>query len=358
MKNHKNNTTGESRDRLLGTALARALSETGASGDCLSDQDLAALLERTLSPDDELRLQAHLACCEDCLAHWQLASRLQVPQVQPARHLWPGYAAGLVALAAALVALIFAGRHTAVQTALNAPAPHASPAVPGATQKPSLLATAQEKFVPGREGGETKSPRVPASRSAVALAETVYDGGQPAAAATVAPAAGYGFVGTLPPGKTAFRAGVASVDLGAALRGGDAMARSGAVDRLAGLMGKDADAAAFGELSGAKAPAAVRRRYLALIGRIEERAGRSGEALAFRFGVWCEAGRLAGDQDLRRIVDRSWIAIFSRGLKGDDLPEGARHCLTTLDTLLTSSSDPATDSRRMRRMLDEIVDLY
>ncbi len=359
MKNDKNDIARQSRDEQLGKTLARALSEAGASGNCLSDEDLAALLDRTPAADELERLQTHIVSCDDCLARYTLASKLHVPLVHTERRSWYGYAAGLTAVAAALVAVIMARQQPAVQTAQNAPQTSAAPALQVTQpEKSSQESLPSEKTVPRNGKGEPLRSPSPTPITAVALAETVFDSVANGSAPSRIPAKSYGFSGSISPVKVAFRAGVASIDLAVALKGGDATARGGAVERLAELMGKDSEAMGIKELLREDATAEVRQRYLNVVNKIEQHAGKNGQGLTFRFGAWSEAGRLTGTEKLMEFVDRASIRTFSDGIKGDDMPESVRRSLEKLDEFVTSPSVTEKDVRVIKRTLDQIVEMY
>ena len=359
MKNAKHDIKKHTRDELLGAALVGALADSDASGDCPGDEDLAALLERALPEDERERLQAHLASCDDCLARYTVAARLHLPKAAPARRSRLGYAAGLAALAAGIAAIVLTRQQSGNPTLPSAPqmtaerAP-AGPVPKGTAQEPALQAYAPQER-PERGVASVATPA--ASATVVALAALVYDG-----AVSVPPPGGatgnsYGFSEALSPGKIAFRTGVAGMDLGAALKSGDPAARDAAVGRLGDLLGKGA-AARLRELVREPASDRMRQHYLLAVKEIEQRAGGNGQALLFRFGAWSEAGRLAGDAALGRVVDRASIRRFREGLQGDDLPQGVRNSLEKMDASLLSSAGGALDTRRIRHALDEIVDIY
>lgn len=359
MNNINQNIGRQSRDELLGKSLARALSEAGASGNCLSDEDLAALLDRTTAADEQELLQAHIVSCNDCLARYTLASKLHVRQVQTGRRAWYGYAAGLTAVAAALVAVIMTRQQPDVQTAQNVPQASTAPAVQGTPQERTLQASIPpEKIVPRSDKDEHYRLPAPTPSAAVALAEGVYDSVPNASTARRIPAKSYGFSGAITPVKVAFRTGVAAVDLAAALKSGDTTARSGAVERLVDLIGKDSDAMGIRALLQEGAPAEVRQQYLNVFNKIEEHAGKRGQGTTFRFGAWSEAGRLADSEKLREFVDRASIRTFSEGIKGEDMSESVRRSLEKLDALVASPSSTEKDIRLIKRALDAIVELY
>lgn len=354
MNNINQNIGRQSRDELLGKSLARALSEAGASGSCLSDEDLAALLDRTTAADELEILQAHIVSCNDCLARYTLASKLHVRQVQTGRRAWYGYAAGLTAVAAALVAVIMTRQQPDVQTAQNVPQASTAPAVQGTPQERTLQASIpSEKTAPRSDKDEHPRPL-----TAVALAEGVYDSVPNGSATRRIPAKSYGFSGAITPVKVAFRTGVAAVDLAAALKSGDTTACSGAVERLADLIGKGSDAMGIRALLQEGPPTEVRQRYLNVFNKIEEHAGKRGQGGTFRFGAWSEAGRLADSENLRKFVDRASIRTFSEGIKGDDMSESVRRSLEKLDALVASPSGTEKDIRLIKRALDAIVELY
>ncbi len=359
MKNDKNNIARQYRDEQLGKTLARALAETGASGNCLSDEDLAALLDRTPAAGEMERLQSHIVSCDDCLARYTLASKLHVPQTQTGRRSWYGYAAGLTAVAAAFVAVIMARQQPVVQTVQNTPQTNAAPALQVTQPDKSIQESPpSEKTVPRNGKGEHLRSPSPMHFTAVALAETIFDSVANSSAPLRLPEKSYGFSGSISPVKVAFRVGVASIDLAVALKGGDTTARSGAVERLAELMGKDSEAMGIKELLREDATVDVRQRYLNVVNKIEQHSVENGQGLTFRFGVWSEAGRLTSAEKLMEFADRASIRIFKDGIKEDDMPESVWRSLEKLDALVASPSGTEKDVRLIKRTLNEIVEMY
>ncbi len=359
MKSEQNDIARQTRDEKLGEALARTLAETGVSGSCLSDEDLAALLDRTPAADELARLQSHIVSCDDCLARFTLASKLHVPLVHTERRNWYGYAAGLTAVAAALVAVFMARQQPAVQTAQNAPQTSAAPALQVTQPEKSFRESPQSEKTVSRTGkGEPLRSPAPTPLTAVALAEIVFDRITNNSVPSRLPAKNYGFSGSITPVKIAFRAGVATVDLGVALKGGDATARGSAVERLEELIGKDSEAMGIKELLREDATAEVRQRYLNVVNKIEQHSEKKGQVLTFRFGIWSEAGRLTDTEKLMEFVDRASIRTFTDGIKGDDMPESVRRSLVKLDALVASPAGTKKDVRLIKRTLDEIVEMY
>lgn len=64
----------DTRDSIAGRAVSAAVKEQAAAGRCLSDEQMAALLDKHLASGERERCLAHIAACDTCLAHYSLAA--------------------------------------------------------------------------------------------------------------------------------------------------------------------------------------------------------------------------------------------------------------------------------------------
>lgn len=345
-------------DESLGRALAKALAEAKAPGKCLSDEDFAELLDGTKPEDERESLLAHLASCDDCLARYTVAAGLHVPQATTGRRSWYRYAAGLTAVAAVLVAVIMARHQTVPETAKNrqlagggtvqtAPATGKLPS-PALPERPIVAQQRPQPQESARRGGET----------AVALAGAVYDQKETGVGGPRSAEKSYGFSGGTTDAKRAFRTGMASIDLAAALKSGSAAARDEVLANLADLTGTGSVKTGISEFLREDAQKSERQRYLHLVATIERHAEQNGQALSFHFGAWSAAGRLLDNRQLKEFVDLKSVRAFKERIKGDDMPEAARRSLDKLEGLVESTQGSEKDMRLIRRTLNEIIEIY
>lgn len=354
MNQNSNDISRKERDESLGRVVSCAVATAERVSDCPDDGALAALLDQALPEAERDRLMTHLASCDRCLEAYTLAARLQ-RSASSSRKGWAGGAAAIAAVAVVVVAVIVTRYEAPVQTA------KAPPVAPGQT------ASATQP-IPGASSSKSGlKPSLPLSNSSsrapitfdpavVALAKSILEreggGGNTGEAG-----ARYAFVGTTDPGRIAFRSGVTLIDLASAVSSGGEGQRI-SLERLAGLLGKDADAIGVTRALGEDAPLSE-ERFTEVVQRVEHQAEISGQLATLRFGAWVEAGRLSSRDKFTTLVNPVAVRYFLDNLDPESISDPVRQALERLGRQV-GGARPLADKefRNVRRVLDEVRDLY
>lgn len=102
-------TEKDNRDQQIGRSIASAIQQQQAAPACLSDEQLASLMDNRLPSGERERCLAHIAACDSCLARYTMTASLlkeTQQQVQTTTH-GRGFLYGSLAVAA--VALLAIG---------------------------------------------------------------------------------------------------------------------------------------------------------------------------------------------------------------------------------------------------------
>ena len=101
-------TEKDNRDQQIGRSIASAIQQQQTAPVCLSDEQLASLLDNRLPSGERERCLAHIAACDSCLACYTMAASLlkEAPQAVKAS---PGRGIIYGSLAIAVVALLAIG---------------------------------------------------------------------------------------------------------------------------------------------------------------------------------------------------------------------------------------------------------
>lgn len=100
----KQATEKDNRDQQIGRSIAAAVQQQGLPRACLSDEQLATLLDNQMPAGERERCLAHIAACDSCLMRYSTAATLlkDMPKEQTARtgFVYAGLAVAVVALLA------------------------------------------------------------------------------------------------------------------------------------------------------------------------------------------------------------------------------------------------------------------
>lgn len=340
----------------MGTALARSLSASTVPGSCLSDEDISALLDRRVPADEHERLLSHIAACDECLSRFRMTASLMEPARKSASRRWYGYTAGLAAMAAAVAAIILARHEDTPQVAKMAPPAQPQLVSPSTTTSPSAPQPPQDHSSP--DGAARKKADPPAARpqpaTVLALADAVYQKAAPDTPIPQSPARQYGFAASLPPHRAAFRTGMSLIDLAASLKCENREQSTVSINRIETLAGPD-----FGHMNAKQlpdlAPDLRRQNFKDLVTSLERHAQERGQLIPFRFGAFTEAGRIAKNDEIMKLLDRTTLGFIAQSLNEGQRTASVTATITRLDALL-SSSPP--DPRAVRRLLDELAEVY
>lgn len=100
-------TEKDSRDQQIGRSIASAIQQQAAAQNCLSDDQLASLLDNRLPSGERERCMAHIAACDSCLARYSMTATLlkETPQAVKASQGKGFLYAGLAIAAVAVLAI-------------------------------------------------------------------------------------------------------------------------------------------------------------------------------------------------------------------------------------------------------------
>lgn len=103
----KQDTEKDNRDQQIGRSIAAAVKQQGMSRACLSDEQLASLLDNRMPAGERERCLAHIAACDSCLVRYSTAASLM--QDSPVATKNAGRGLLYASLAIAAVALLAIG---------------------------------------------------------------------------------------------------------------------------------------------------------------------------------------------------------------------------------------------------------
>lgn len=101
-------TEKDNRDQQIGRSIASAIQQQAAAHNCLSDEQLASLLDNRLPSGERERCMAHIAACDSCLARYSMTATLlkEAPQAVQTSSQGRGFLyAGLAVAAVAVLAI-------------------------------------------------------------------------------------------------------------------------------------------------------------------------------------------------------------------------------------------------------------
>ncbi|WP_265551316.1 hypothetical protein [Trichlorobacter lovleyi] len=100
-------TEKDNRDQQIGRSIASAIQQQPAAYNCLSDQQLASLLDNRMPSGERERCMAHIAACDSCLARYSMTATLlkETPQAVQASQGQGFLYAGLAVAAVAVLAI-------------------------------------------------------------------------------------------------------------------------------------------------------------------------------------------------------------------------------------------------------------
>ena len=103
----KQDTEKDNRDQQIGRSIAAAIQQQGMPRACLSDEQLASLLDNRMPSGERERCLAHIAACDSCMARYSTAASLMqdAPRAEQASH-GRGFLYGGLAVAAAALLVI------------------------------------------------------------------------------------------------------------------------------------------------------------------------------------------------------------------------------------------------------------
>lgn len=99
-------TEKDNRDQHVGRSIAAAVQQQGKLRACLSDEQLATLLDNQMLAGERERCLAHIAACDSCLAHYSAAASLLQDSVGATKAAGRGLLYTGIAIAAVAVLVI------------------------------------------------------------------------------------------------------------------------------------------------------------------------------------------------------------------------------------------------------------
>ena len=355
----KNVLLRDSRDETIGRAMAGAIAEEEAPGPCLTDGDMAAIVEGSLVDEERNRLMEHLSSCETCLkvfitsqrilgkkAHRQLSSRFILPSV-----------------GVAIAALLTIG----INICLQGNTPDKTSVIAGKEHAPAIVE--KQAAVPSPigslsvHGGGSASAYAPIS--AFDVAHNLADAGDVKSLLAAIPrdrSEVFGFSAAIPSEKSVFRIGEHAADLELFLLVDD---REGAVSHLKQIV-------ELLQNSGKKQTEVV--KFKEILQKIE--GGRplqdlnnctsslvkifaaNDELFLYSFGVWAEGGRLAAMVGNKDYFSTNSLRYVKAGVKDMHPPPGMLKALQEIEALVQKGEFSENDFLVIKRAFEDVVAIF
>ncbi|NVN99090.1 MAG: hypothetical protein HXX17_07165 [Geobacteraceae bacterium] len=330
------------RDELIGRAAAEAVLNQMESGQCIDDEQMAALVENRLNVDMCERCLSHIATCEDCLAVYSMTARAVMI---PKRHIpWKNFIASVSTVAAAVIAIVIWRQQAPTEMAQ-------SPQIL-AGSKQSITAASSDEPAINISSASTLTQDSPVASSTILrsfMQTQKFTMGLPSLDSS------YGFSGALPPEKIAFRIGVAIVDLAAAHKVGSVSDRKGAKEHFAELLQLQKDTSSL--LTVIEKQHLTEQEILDLSKQME-RFLQNNSLYSLRLGVIIQSARLSDCTASGKLIDRQLLASVVAKLNSEVIHPTMNQSLKQLDVLLAKRTLSDKDCDSLKQQLDTIVELF
>lgn len=355
----KNDKSRNKRDETIGKALSATIVNEVATGSCLTDEELAAIIEGKIADPERDLFMKHLSSCDKCLQVFITSQGLignKASHSQRSRFVLPSVGLAVAALLAIIIRMSFQGNtpdkpveiaqkeynFSGAQKLAEQPVPGVTSSVPSGkaatTDKPP---SASETARILASGGEIKSllPAIPSEISPV-----------------------YGFSGVVPNEKIAFRLGVHAADLELLTRANEqegVKAQLKQITELLQTMQKEqANVAIFAEIAHKIESGTPLKDFEDCTALIENILVSKDELFLYRFGVWAEGGRLAAVTRNKGYVTQNSLKYVMDGTKNMQLPSGMSNALQEINLLLKKDTFSGKDFLVMKRAFEDVVTIF
>lgn len=355
MSNKSHHISSDGRDERIGRFLAEGIiRRENDCGPCLTDEELAALLDGSLAEQQQDRCMEHLASCSRCRQVWDKAVTLE----QPVRHRpVMRYLAPLGAVVVMVIGILLFRQGQSPQQIVQAPPvvqpTPADPSVPTDPSNPSNPAVSPGPAGPTSPAAPSERPAEP--RSMLALAEIILNEKHLETPPTLS-SRSYGFTGSLAPHRAAFRSGMALIDLAAAINQKDTLKRVEAVQLLSTLTENAQELSGLKTMAGKQLP--DHDQYVALLTTLEHHVKIRNQLAPFRLGMLVQAGRRADDDRVQELLDGTTLGFLAKNLTDEQASPAVTNVLSRLQTYLVPEKPATLKIKPVRRLLDELAELY
>lgn len=351
------NNNRQKSDEVIGRFVSRAPASNGPDSPCPSLEEIAALVDDSLPADRRDLLFGHLADCALCRNIYVLSQELSAPQTEMKGKVWykaiPAFAAAAVVVLVISLTLYLRERNS-WQLAVTPPRQSESVArsgdsapVPSPTQRSSV---AQQR--------QAQEPQPPGAKQAAQFLAKGQKLSDLLARTNSILVKSYGFASAPAPSKAAFRIGVDSLILELALLGDDRDMAGMTLTRMSQHLSAAGGNAQVVSLVEARKESVYQGASLDQIKGLAEQIenGIPENTRSFvRFGVWCEAGRMAVASKKSEFLSPTAVLYFERHLPSDQLPPEANEALKEIAAGL---SKPQPDLEALGGKLEQIIAVF
>jgi hypothetical protein len=352
MKNTQTQGKSLGRDEMLGRALMRSAAANAPVGACPPLEEIAALVEGTLPEESRDRLFGHLADCTSCRETYTLSKELSEPVVRLSRvwYIAPSAVAIAVVMVIAITLTMRQGERPGQQMASKTP--HQA----GDLARPGMSAPAVPPTPPTIVARKHQPPEM-LPLTAPQAARLLIKGQDPRS--LVARAGGsraktYGFATGQTKTGSAFSIGVYSLTLELALLANDRDAASMNLMRIGQYAPSVSDNKRLSKMLEDRQQRLDEGAPLGNMQGITEEIGNQvplAEKQYFRFGVWCEAGRLAAVLGKGDFFTQKAVSYFEKNLPAEKLPNEAKEAFLGVAAEIRK---PQMDLEELGRSLDRL----
>lgn len=354
-----NDISKNSRDEAMGRALAAIIAEQEVTGSCLTDEDMAATIDGSLSDPERDLFMKHLSSCETCFKVYSTSQKLMANKTVPSqknRFVLPSVGLAIAALLAIILKISLQGDAPDKPVMVEANKPSVSNAqkqgvVPSPVAAPSLPGDGVVTAYSPPSAAEVARLLVRGSDVKLLLAAAASDRSQV-----------YGFSGAVSDEKRAFRLGVQAADLELLLQANE---RDVAVAHLkqmvTGMPTANLEQSAFVRFENI-----IRqiekglplKNYRNCTAAFEKTVAAKDELFLYRFGIWAEGGRLAATVGNKGYFDVSSLQYVMVGVKDMQLPAGLLKSLQDVEGIVVKGAFADKDFLVMKRAFEDVTTIF
>ena len=359
IKTTKNDISKNNRDEAIGRALAATIAELEVPGSCLADENMAAIIDGSLSDTERDLFMKHLSSCEACFKVFSMSHALMSEKAIPSqrnRFILPSAGLAIAALLAIFLRISFQSTipDTQVSVIENKPAvtntqkqakielPTAPPALNGdgvTTVKSATLAAEAARLLLRGSDVKLLLAAVSSDRSEV-----------------------FGFSGAVTREKRAFRLGIQAADLELLLQTNEREEVVAHLKKIIELMPitnqEKSNAAGFEKIISDIEKGVPLKNYRNCTASIEKAVVVKDELLLYRFGVWAEGGRLAAIMGNKGYFEARPLHTVVEGIKDKQLPPGLVKSLQDVEGIVAKGTFTENDFLVMKRALEDVTAIF